>query len=250
MRKGRLRAPSAALSAALLSAALAGCAAETQVLHSDAQLTSDSLRGGGLAVVGVVEKEEVEQVRPPLVAKLESVLRQERPDLTLLPADRVREALGLQAYRRVLSGYQAGGSIDSSAARSIGEALHGAARYGVLARVVSNATRTSRRQLQPVDSAGYRLITGILVTGRDARVSIQVYDLSTGGPVYDAQFVGSSEATRYGSFRSPDANTGTTAVMGRGPGPEVERFPDAPDLASALEEAYRNFARGLPRPAG
>src|SRR5512135_1590142 len=190
-RKGRLRVPAPALAAALAAAALVGCAA-------DAQLTAASLRGGGLAVVGVVEKEEVEQVRPPLVAKLESVLRQERPDLTLLPADRVREAMGLPAYRRLLNGYEAGGSIDSSAARSIGEALRGAARYGVLARVVSNVTRTSRRELQPVDSAGYRLVTGILVVGRDARVAIQIYDLSTGGPVYDAQFVGSSEASRYG----------------------------------------------------
>ncbi len=220
------------------------------MLRSDAQLTADSLRGGGLAVVGVVEKEEVEQVRPPLVAKLESVLRQERPDLTLLPADQVREAVGLPAYRKLLNVYEVGGSIDTAAARSIGEALHGAARYGVLARVVSNVTRTSRREFQPVDSAGYRLLTGRLVTGRDARVSIQIYDLSTGAPVYDAQFVGSSEASQYGSFRSSDANAGATSVMGRGPGPEEARFPDAPDLASALEEAYRNFARTLPRPAG
>ena len=220
------------------------------MLRSDARLTAASLRGGGLAVVGVVEKEEVEQVRPPLVAKLESVLRQERPDVTLLPADEVREALGLPAYRKILNGYEAAGSIDSAAARSIGEALHGAARYGVLARVVSNVTRTSRREFQPVDSAGYRLVTGMLVIGRDARVSIQIYDLSTGGPVYDAQFVGSSEASKYGSFQAPGSNSGATAGMGRGPRPEEEIFPEAPDLASALEEAYRNFARTLPRPAG
>ncbi len=243
-RKGRLRLAAAALAAA----ALAGCAAETQVLRSDAQLTAASLREGAVAVVGVVEKEEVEQVRPPLVAKLEAVLRQERPDLTLLPADRVREALGLPAYRKLLNGYQEGGSIDSTAARSIGAALHGAARYGVLARVVSNATRTSRRELEPRDSLGYRLVTGMLVIGRDARVSIQVYDLSSGLAVYDAQFVGSSEASRYGSFQAQGSNPGATAVMGRGPGPEEQSYPEAPDLASALEEAYRNFARSLPRP--
>jgi hypothetical protein len=214
------------------------------VLRSDAGLTAASLRAGGLAIVGVVEKEEVEQVRPPLVAKLESVLRQERPDLDLLPADSVRAAMGIAAYRRLLSVYQASGTVDSSAMRALGKALRGAARYGVLARVVSDVTRTSRRQLQPFDSAGYRLVSSVLVKGRDARVSIQICDLSSGGTVYDAQFVGSSEASRYGSFQTP----GSVAVMGRGPRPEEASFPEAPDLASALEEAYRNFARGLPRP--
>jgi hypothetical protein len=184
------------------------------------------------------------------------VLRQERPDLasTLVPADSVREALGAAAYRRLLNGYQATGAIDSLAMRAVGEALHGAVRYGVVARVVSNATRTSRRSVAPGDSAGYRLVTAVLVMGRDARVAIQVYDLRAGTPVYDAQFVGSSEASGFGPAQGPFSPTSPVArdVPGRPrpedlPIPEDEGASAPPDLAHALEEAFRSFARALPR---
>ncbi len=237
---------------AILLAALSGCAAETKVLRADAHLTPASLRTGGLAVVGVVEKEEVEQVRPPLIAALESVLRQERPDLPLVPADSVRAALGAAAYRRLLNGYQSVGVIDSASARAVGVALRGAARYGVLARVVSDVTRTSRRAIDPGDSAGYRLYSAVLVMGRDARVAIQLYDLAAGAAVYDAQFVGSSEASRYGFGApvAPSPRSGTTIDVGGRPRPGNEGFPEPPELARALEEAYRNFARNLPRLGG
>ena len=242
--------------AAALLAALSGCAAETKLLQADRQFTPAELRTGGLAVVGVVEKEEVEQVRPPLIAALESVLRQERPDLALVPADSVRAVLGAAAYRRMLNTYQTGGTIDSMSIRALGEALHGAVRYGVVARVVSNATRTSRRAVEPGDSAGYRLVTTVLVMGRDARVAIQVYDLRVGTPVYDAQFVGSSEASGFGPApaQGPFSPTSPVArdVPGRPrpedlPSREDEGAPGPPDLAHALEEAFQSFARSLPR---
>jgi hypothetical protein len=238
--------------AAALLAAFSGCAAETKLLSAHQQFTPAELVAGGLAVVGVVEKEEVEQVRPPLIAALESVLRQERPDLalTLVPADSVRAALGAAAYRRLLNTYQATGTIDSLAMRAVGEALHGAVRYGVVARVVSNATRTSRRSVAPGDSAGYRLVTTVLVMGRDARVVIQVYDLRAGTAVYDAQFLGSSEASGFGSGPGQGSfspNSGVTFQVPDHPRPEDEGASAPPDLARALEEAFRSFARSLPR---
>src|SRR5512143_3309724 len=95
-----------------LVAGWAGCASESKLLRSDPSFTAGALTHGGIAVVSIVKKEEVEQVRPPLIAALEAELARGRPDLRLIPADRVAAALGLPAYRHLLSAYQASGSLD------------------------------------------------------------------------------------------------------------------------------------------
>jgi hypothetical protein len=244
---------------ASLAAGLAGCASEAKLLRVEPSFTAAALSAGGLAVVGVVKKEEVEQVRPPLIAALTEELGRARPDLRLVDADRVTGLLGLPAYRRVLQSYQARGWLDSAEVRSLAGALGGEARFAVLGRVTSDGIRTSERDLAPEDSSRYRFFNTLLVTGRDARVDVQVYDLASGSMVYRGQFAGSAEDSRPARYRLDAGAAGSGTAIGVGlretaPTGAADsaadswgRYPPAPALASALTEAFRAFASGLPR---
>jgi len=247
---------------ALLAAGLAGCAPEAKLLRSDPSFTAGALSGGGIAVVGVVKKDEVEQVRAPLIAALLTELGRARPDVRVVDADRVAERLGLPAYRRLLNSYQARGQLDSTEVRGLAGAIGGEARFAILGRVTSDAVRNSERGLAPEDSSRYRFFNTLLVTGRDARVDLQVYDLSTRAVVYHAQYAGSAEdarPARYGLQGGGAATGGGGVTVGVAPrdagaagvpdslAEQWGRYPDAPTLASALAEAFRAFAGGLPR---
>jgi hypothetical protein len=248
------------IGAAALLAGVLGCAAEAKLYKRDATFTAAALSAGGLAVVSVVKKEEVEQVRPPLIAALERTLGQERPELRLVPADRVSEDLGLETYRRILRAYQVRGTLDSSAVRTLARELGGEARYAVLGRVFSDAVRTSERGIPRQDKSEYRYFDTMLVTGRDARVDLRVYDLAKEAVVFHAQYVGSAEEARparYG-LEGGGAGSGTVAlpsgprdgVPSDVPDSLVERggqYPAVPPLATALEEAFRAFAADLPK---
>lgn len=244
-----------------LVAGLAGCAAESTLFRSDPSFTAAALSAGGVVVVSVVKREEVEQVRPPLIAALEEVLGSARPDLRLIPADRVAEDVGLTTYRRMLRDYQTRGSLDSSEVRTLARAVGGEARYAILGRVTSDALRTSERGIAPQDSSRYRFFRVLLVTGRDARVDLHVYDLAKRAVAYHAQYAGSAEDSRparYGLERGGAAAGGgvTLGVGSRDAVPpglpdslaeQWGRYPPAPTLASALTEAFRAFAADLPR---
>ena len=198
-------------------------------------------------MVSVVKKEEVEQVRPPLIAALEAELARGRPDLRMVPADRVAAALGLPAYRGLLSAYQASGTLDTSEVRALAAAVGAEARFAVLGRVFSDVVRTSERGISPDDPSQYRLFNTVLITGRNARVEMQIYDLAKGGMVYRAQYAGSAEDSRparVGLEGGGAVGAGTTIGIGsrdlpRQGGPdslaeESGRYPGAPALAGAL----------------
>jgi hypothetical protein len=250
-----------AVAAVALAVGLAGCAAESKLFRSDPSFTAAALSAGGVAVVSVVKKEEVEQVRPPLIAALEEVLRSARPDLRLISAGRVADDMGLGTYRRILRDYQASGSLDSAGVRTLARAVDGEARYAIVARVTSDALRRSERGISPQDSSRYRFFRVLLVTGRDARVDVHVYDLAKRAVVYYAQYAGSAEDSRparYG-LEGGGAAAGGGVTVGLGSRDAVPpgvpdslaeqwgRYPPAPTLAGALTEAFRAFAADLPR---
>lgn len=212
--------------------------------------------------MGVVKKEEVEQMRPPLIAALTEELARTRPDLRVVSADRVAALMGLQAYRRLLNSYQAGGQLDSTEVRALAATMGGEARFALLGRVTSDAVRNSARGIEPGDSSRYRYFNTLLVTGRDARVEMQVYDLGSRLLVYRAQFAGSAEdarPARYGVEGGGAAVEGTGATIGPGQrdaaaagvpdslADQWGRYPEAPALARALAEAFHAFAGDLPR---
>jgi hypothetical protein len=235
----------------LLSLALIGCAAESKVSRVDPDLGYAALREGVVAVLGVVKPQEVDQVRPPLIAMLETALSEERRDLPLLRADRVRELLGKEPHHRILLAYEFQGVLDSAAVRELADSLRGHARFVVVARVESDQLRYSSRETSETDSAGVPHVIVRAVTGRDARVSVQLYDLAKGTIALNAKYMGSSES-------DIPIFTGT-GLPGRGPGvsvgvapqvtPAAQGYPDPPELARSVEGPFRNFARALPKAA-
>lgn len=229
---------------------LAGCSAESELTRLDPSLTAGDLRQGKLAVLGVVKFQEPDQIRPPLIAMLEKTWREERPDVPLVPAASVEKALGPERDRKLLLAYEYQGTLDKSALAEISDSLSGVARFLVVARVEKDRTRNSTRGISPTDTTtAQHVLYAMGVTGRDARVVVQLYDLSRRALVVGATFEGSSENEH--PMIAPIGQVGSGISIQPQVSPEDQGYPGAPELALALEEPFRNFARilpGSPRP--
>jgi hypothetical protein len=251
----------------LLLLLFAGCASESALLREDPGFTAASLRSGGLAVLGVVQVDEVTQARPPLIDALERVLAGSRHDIPLVRASAAQAALGDSATRLFLLGYQLRGDPDSVWLAKAAAAARASARYGVLARVEGNSVHFGTRFVPSSATTGEGE-QSLRVTGRDVRVQVTVYDLATRGIVFRGKFAGSSDAAP--NLRPPPADTlspdsllpaprpnqrpsqtfrpGSAGFPTPGPSesPSDLGFPEAPSVARAAEEAFLNFARSLP----
>src|SRR5881396_1365516 len=142
VRPRTLRGLPGALLAGLLAAS-AGCAHVADVRETDSGFTAEVLRAGGLVDLGVVQVNEIPQVRPPLIGALERVLAATRSDIRLIPAARAQATFDDSTSRLLLLGYQMHGAPEAVWLARAADSLRGVARYGVLARVESDAIRYS-----------------------------------------------------------------------------------------------------------
>jgi hypothetical protein len=243
---------SAAALGAGLGAAFAGCAAERQVAPPASGLTADTLRAGGLAVVGVTVIDEVEQVRPPLVAALEATLGRSRPDLSLRLAATVRDSLGLAEYRRILLAYQSTGALAPSDLSELGARLGPATRFALLARVEKNDVHVSGAP-QPQQPTGVGMSGPMALpprVTRDARIRFTIYDLSDPYVAWEALYASSSENVLPDSLRNRPRRVAFDAPGAPGAAGDFGGMrpdsPETPPLAAALMEAFRSFAADLP----
>ena len=213
----------------------------------DPSLTDTDLRQGKVAVLGVVKFQEPDQVRPPLIAMLERTFRDERHDVPLIGADSVRQMLGPERDRRLLLAYEYQGSLSPDDLAEISDSLRGAAKFILLARVERDRMRNSTRGINSADTGVARSDYAMGVTGRDARVEVRLYDLARRTLVMSAKYVGSSENERpVLSPLRPGGGSGATVEIGQAVPPEEQGYPGAPELALALEQPFRSFARALP----
>ena len=233
-----------------LLAAFAGCAHVSDVREVDSGFTADALRAGGLVDLGVVQVNEVPQVRPPLIEALERVLAATRSDIRVVPAARAEAAFDDSTSRLLLLGYQMHGTPDAVWFARAADSLHGIARYGVLARVESDVIRHSVRDAPPTDPTLQSRSGRILVTGRDTRVSVNVYDLKTRGLVFGGTYRASAESAMVdtlGIARVLEPSSGrSSVVVAPQPPPGSEGYGEPPPLARAAEGAFLEFARSLP----
>ncbi len=242
-----------------------GCATESKLLREDPGFSAESLRKEGLAVLGVVQVDEVAQARPPLIAALERVLTGARKDIPLVRAEQVRAALPDSATRLFLLGYQMRGDPDSLWLARAVSAVRPLARYGILARVEATSIRYGTRNM-PSSIATGEGGQDLRVTGRDVRVQATVYDLATGAIVYRGKFIGGADEAP--TFRPPPADTlnpdslppmqparGPSQtfmpginypIPGPGDSPYDLGYPEAPSVARAAEKAFLILARSLP----
>jgi hypothetical protein len=236
-----LRGPYAIFAVAALL--LSGCAAERTVLVRDETLTAAAIRDGGLAVVGVTMIQEVEQIRPPLIAALERVMEETRPDLPFQTADSVRATLGLPASRAVLASYQRTGALADPALRDLAADLGGGVRFAIFARIEKSNVHYPPPPRE--DAFGFSGPIGSQATSRDARVRLTLYDLSRREVAMEAVYASSSENALPDSIAKLPARTrGTLGDPGPATPPPL---PEVPSLADASVEAFRAFAYELPR---
>ena len=186
-----------ALAAALIvAAALAGCAGHhpppTPAPGPDTvRIPAADLRQGGLAVLGVVQVGEVDQVRPPLVAALDSVLAAKRPDIPRIPQRQVRRAVDDSTARFLLLGYQLHGRVEEAWLARAADSLHAMARFGILGRVRSARVRYGDRDI-PI-APGSRETRTVRATFLEAHVTVHVYDLRDRSLRASGEFVGIGE---------------------------------------------------------
>jgi hypothetical protein len=256
------------VAAALGSVMALGCASEATLIREDPGFTAAALKSGGLAVLGVVQVDEVPQARPPLVDALQRVLSGARRDIPLVPAARVQAALGDSTTRLLLLGYQLRGDPDSIWLARAAESARPLAHYGMLARVRETRVRYGTREI-PTSQATGMGEGAVRVTGRDVQVEVTVYDLATRATVYRAKFAGTYDAAP--TFRPPPADTlnpdsvevgvkqrtdrpsqtfrpgtGGFAIPGPSDSPSDLGYPEPPPVARASESAFLGFARALP----
>lgn len=261
-----------ALWLALGSAVALGCASEATLIREDPGFTAQALRSGGLAVLGVVQEDEVLQARPPLVDALQRVLAGARRDIPLVPAAQIQAALGDSVTRLLLLGYQLRGDPDSIWLARASAAARPFARYGMLARVRATRIRYATREVIASPTAPSGGSESMRATGRDVRAEISVYDLATRAIVSRGVFLGTTEALP--NFRPPPADTlnpdsleaakkkptwitggpsqsfrpGSEGFPPPGPSdsPTDMGYPEVPTVARASESAFLEFARALP----
>jgi len=240
--------------ATLVAAAIlvGGCAGPEEMRTVAPEFTAESLRSGGLAVLGVVQVDEVPQVRPPLIEALEHVLNVTRHDLRVVPAATTHAAMGDSTTRFLLLGYQMHGRPDPDWFERATDSLHATARYGVLARVESDALHYSGQGLEqenPMYGSPQGQQEQVRITGRDAKVSVHVFDLTTRVLVFTGTYSGSTEAAVQDTMprtpTPPPQQQGGLVVQSNPQKPQ-QPYPDAPPLAKALERAFLEFARELP----
>lgn len=221
---------------------IAGCSYMSDVKTSAPSLSADALRSEKIAIVSVVQVDEVPEVRPPLIASLERVLRATRPDLTIVPAARVATALDDSTERFLLLGYQMHGRADPAWLERARSEIRPMARYALLARVEAVKLRHSDR----VDVAPQTAGQGLQVTGRDVRVGVSLYDLETLELVFAGEYWGSKEEAMGGSDAPLAEPEDSLGVVGVNDTTSYGVYKKPAPVAQAAEPAFLEFARSLP----
>jgi hypothetical protein len=226
------------------SAPAAGIPARTGTWGTPAAL--ESLRVGGVAVLGAVMVNEVDQVRPPLIAALDSVLAARWPEVPVHRYAWVRAALDSSTARFLLLGYQIHGQAEPQWLARAADSLRDSVRYGVLARVRRTRVRTVERDTDRADESGRPIrVRATIVEGN---VSLHLYDLGTLGLLYSGTVAGVAErdapADSLPKPERPPIQTWTSpedrALEPHTP--PVGGFPEAPNPARAVASAIAAFA--------
>ncbi|HEU5310407.1 MAG TPA: hypothetical protein VFV24_03040 [Candidatus Eisenbacteria bacterium] len=206
----------------------------------------ESLRAGGVAVLGAVQVNEVVQVRPPLIAALDTALTARWSTVPIMRYAQVRKALDDSTARFLLLGYELHGLAEPLWLGRAAHLLEDSVRYGVLARVRKQHVRTEERETDRVDKS-HREVK-IRVTVLESQVSLHLYDLATRGLVMAADLTGYAERTATSDSlptpeRPPLRDWSTPEDRAREPfeGPP-ELYLEPPPLVWAVRDAMQAFA--------
>jgi len=192
-----MKRPAATAASLTLAAALAGCGgghpppSPPPAGAVSPRIPGSELRQGGIAIMGVVVVGEVDQVRPPLVAALDSVLALMRPEIPRTTQRQVRNAVDDSTARFLLLGYQLHGRVEDAWLYRAADSLQDMARFGILARIVRTRVRHDDAEV-PV-RPGSKETRTVRAAELDAHVQVHVYDLRARTLRAHGEFLGIGE---------------------------------------------------------
>jgi hypothetical protein len=209
----------------------------------------DSLRAGGIAVLGAVQVNEVVTAWRPFIVALDSVLAARWQGVPLRHFVQVRAALDDSTARMLLLGYQIHGRAEPLWLDRAADRLQDSVRYGVLARVRRYWIHEEERKAGRVD-ASYRDVT-IRATLLESDVSFHLYDLGARRLLFSGNFQGFAERAVPSDSLPPRERppiTTWTTPEDRALEPmtaPVGGFPPPPPLDRSVANAIAMFADSL-----
>jgi hypothetical protein len=237
---------------AILVVASVSCAAPTKASGKAGTITYQNLVPGGIAIGGVTSRVDGPTSQPrsreSMARAFEGALRDQRPDIHLMGADRVRSAVGDDTYESMLAQFQLKGEVSVSTLDSIRAALVDSVRYLVVAGIEKERTldytteRDTDYDLTTDNSETFK------VAMRTVEVGFRVYDLHDGKLAWKVRQIDSEENEE--KVPKPSTIFSPKTVVGQleAAGSEAKTpYPSMPDVSQNLAAVFDKFTRALPK---
>jgi hypothetical protein len=237
----------------VLVSCLAGGPVPLHAGDNTGKITYADLVPGGMAIAGVTSIIEgptsQHESRGEMAQIFETQFRTSRTDIPLMGADRVRSALGPDAYDSMLDSVQTTGGLSASELAALRSGFADSVRYVVVARLEREKIEHDNDQVDPDNDPKTENMEIIKTTTRKVEVSFQVYDLRDGTPAWMTKRSGEEGKSIRGPIDAPLFKSGTVAGMlesalGDPGGPE---FPEPKPTMANLPRIFDYFARLLPQ---
>jgi hypothetical protein len=216
------------------------------------KITYADLVPGGMAIAGVTSilngPTSHHESREEMTQIFESYFRKSRTDIPLLGADRVRSALGLDAYNSMLDSVQTTGGLTALELAALRSTLADSVRYVVVARLEREKIEHDKDKVDPDNDPKTENMEIIKTTTRKVEVSFQVYDLRDGSSAWMTKRSGEESKWIRGPMEGQIFDAKTVAGMVESalsdPGPE---YPEPKPTMANLPRIFDYFARLLPQ---
>ena len=227
-----------ALLGALPLLALAGCGPKAGVVDQDAHLGYGDLKQGGIAPLAAVTSEGDEELREPLLRRLESALRS-RHDLRVMSAKAVRAGLGPSRHDEIQEQIEQGGRLPDTDLALLDSLIGGQVRYVAVARVEDQSIDQEEKSSTDAE-------TGVTTITRSAvlriRMAFSVYDLQACRRVWTGTVDGKDKK----SASHSDEEAGFVESLLSSLFGLDKEYPDEPEADPALGKIFTTFAKRLP----
>ncbi|HET9940787.1 MAG TPA: hypothetical protein VFR25_06775 [Candidatus Eisenbacteria bacterium] len=220
-----------------------GCGPRVDFLHREPDFGYPTLKQGGIAALGGVttqgSPEGRRSLREPLSQGLETALRGERRDLTVLGVDQVLWEIGDGFREDLLDAFDRDGGLEQEDLALLDSLVGDQARYVALARVEDQWITRDEAEDESEPNETKTTVTVSLTI----RVAFVVYDLQAGRSVWSATLTGSDKNSS--TFTDKEQGfwaTLASAVLGL----DDHDDPSAPNAAGTLRKIFSKFAKELP----
>ena len=238
---------------------LSGCATIPEIINlkQDESFTHDEIVSGMMGVGGVVSV--VNDLDESVSSKYAGILKESflsvRKEFVILPVEDVVQWIGNDNYQTILDDYEFTGKLNLDFLKKL-ESSQTSFRYLLLVRIIENEVTESREkvprpEIPPQwDKKGNPIVKEIaveLIATRRIRVSLDIYDLKKGIPVFSGIINESKSKERTAYFEEKDEGIGRTfALIPVRAFLEVTLKPSVPRTDELLHKIFKAFAQYIP----